>query len=288
MEEDKGKLLRSLLVPIIQRQVAPVTFNWLEEKGKLINAEAGTAVLHASFSAVPRKTGRAITAISQSEFDQILEQHNGFMIKGWGIDRLCRLYLVVSINSDESIYSEKVEGLFRDAEMNELAALYSFLPVLHHPASWVLRTAEGIRSNIGTVLEAIMYHNSYPYQYLPEPSWNQLVLKAFFTDKDVNRILGLDDRANKALASVLVDYAHERQAAQRSVNPQLWRLVCKFLDENNISDIENLFEDGHITEKRAAVLACYHSNYEPARRLVEKEPAILADVKSNKLNWSLL
>ncbi len=286
--EDKGKLLRSLLVPIIKRQVPTVTFNWLEEKSKLINEESGTSVLNASFSAVPRKAGRAITDISQSEIDQIVEQFNGFMIEGWAIDRVCRLYLVASINSDENIYSEKVEGLFRDAEMNELSALYSFLPVLHYPESWILRTAEGIRSNIGTVLEAIMYQNSYPFQYLPEPSWNQLVLKAFFTDKDVNRIVGLDERANKPLASVLVDYAHERQAAHRTVNPQLWRLVCKFIDEKNISDIEKLFEDAHITERRAAVLACYHSNYEPARRLVEKEPAILEDVKSNKLNWSSL
>jgi hypothetical protein len=172
--------------------------------------------------------------------------------------------------------------------MNDLASLYAALPVFAFTESWQFRTTEGIRSNIGTVLEAIMYENPYPCQYLADPSWNQLVLKAFFTDKDVTRIIGLDARCNKALAEILVDYAHERQAAHRSVNPQLWRLVSKFIDDKIIKDIENLFEDGHVTERRAAVLACVQSEYEPARRLLEREPAIYAEVKAKQLNWNSL
>ncbi len=91
--------------------------------------------------------------------------------------------------------------------MNELTALYGALPFLAFPEAWKLRTAEGVRSNIGSVLEAIMVRNPYPAQYLDEPAWNQLVMKAFFTDKPVHLISGLDERANPELARILRDFS---------------------------------------------------------------------------------
>ena len=63
--------------------------------------------------------------------------------------------------------------------MNELVALYSALPLLAYPEAWVHRCTEGIRSNIGPVLEAIMIANPYPSENLSEAAWNQVVLKAF-------------------------------------------------------------------------------------------------------------
>jgi hypothetical protein len=118
-----------------------------------------------------------------------------------------------------------VEQLFRHADVNELIALYSALSVLDHPNEWVFRCTEGIRSNMGSVLDALMYDNPYPANYLPESAWNQLVLKAFFTDKDLGRIVGLHQRINEQLVSSLIDYAHERMAAGRTVNPLLWNMI---------------------------------------------------------------
>ncbi|MDQ2862379.1 MAG: EboA domain-containing protein, partial [Bacteroidota bacterium] len=170
-------------------------------------------------------------------------------------------------------------------EMNELADLYASLPVFAYPEMWVKRCAEGIRSNIGIVLDAIMYDNPYPSKYLDEAAWNQLVLKAFFTDKDANRIIGLDARANKNLASTLIDYAHERWAAGRSVNVQLWRLVGKFIDESNFDNIQKLFTSGDIHSKEAASLSCSRSRYEPAQNLLDSDPELKNDILENKLNW---
>jgi len=112
--------------------------------------------------------------------------------------------------------------------MNELVALYSSLPVLAYPEEWKMLCADGIRSNIATVLEAIMLDNPYPAAYLDEAAWNQMVLKAFFTEKDIDRIVGLNQRNNKQLAATLFDYAQERIAADREVNNKLWSLVEKF------------------------------------------------------------
>ena len=77
-------------------------------------------------------------------------------------------------------YINRIENLFPQAEMNELVALYSSLPVLAYPEAWKLRCAEGIRSNIGIVLEAIMYHNPYPANNLDEDSMESIGAESFF------------------------------------------------------------------------------------------------------------
>jgi hypothetical protein len=140
--------------------------------------------------------------------------------------------------ADKDKYFKILETLFSVAEMNEQVALYSALPLLPYPELWVKRCAEGIRSNIGTVLEAIMYNNPYPAENLNEAAWNQMILKAFFTEKQIEKIYGLDDRTNEELARILIDYAKERYAAGREVNAMLWYLVKKFVSEEQLNNMK--------------------------------------------------
>jgi hypothetical protein len=140
--------------------------------------------------------------------------------------------------ADKDKYFKTLETLFSVAEMNEQVALYSALPLLPYPELWVKRCAEGIRSNIGTVLEAIMYNNPYPAENLNEAAWNQMILKAFFTEKQIEKIYSLDDRANEELARILIDYAKERYAAGREVNAMLWYLVKKFVSEEQLNNMK--------------------------------------------------
>jgi len=92
-------------------------------------------------------------------------------------------------------------------------------------------------------------------------------LKAFFTEKQVQLIIGLDARANKELAYTLADYAKERWAAGRKVNPMLWRLVGKFIDEKLFNDILIGLTHNDVTEKNAIALAVKESSYQPAKYL---------------------
>lgn len=281
------KEFESLIHAIIGEHLATEAKQWLEEKAMLVREEKTASNLNLSFVTVPRKTGRQPVHITTDQQREIAEQIDGFSINGWPVDKLSRLWLLMQVNdSEKSIYINKIENLFKAAEMNELVALYASLPSFAYPEEWQLRCAEGIRSNIGNVLEAIMYHNPYPAKHLPEKAWNQLVLKAFFTDKNINSIIGVDERANKELASILIDYAHERWAARRTVNPHLWRLVSKFIDDTNFADIEKVFKIGDGTEKKAAALACYYSNFQPARQLLEQETGLTKDIEENKLSWT--
>ena len=56
-----------------------------------------------------------------------------------------------------------IRDRFDTAEMNELVALYSALPVLAYPEQWLFRATDAVRSNMGVVYEAIALGNPYPY-----------------------------------------------------------------------------------------------------------------------------
>nr|WP_262901421.1 EboA domain-containing protein [Flavihumibacter profundi] len=280
------RALSELLSTFIRQYVTVENYSWLEEKAALVASENNAAQLNLSFAAISRKTGRADTRLNADQKKQVSVILPGFSVDGWPLHRLCRTWILLQVNpGDQDNYCNKIGGLFKNAEMNELADLYAALPVFAYPGMWVNRCAEGIRSNIGIVLEAIMYDNPYPAEFLDEASWNQLVLKAFFTDKDVNRIIGLDNRANPKLASTLIDYAHERWAAKRQVNNQLWRLVAKFIDATNFPAIQKIAASEDLTTRKAAALTCSQSEYAPARNLLDKVPDLRNDIIENKLNW---
>jgi hypothetical protein len=220
--------LRALITEVSRSNLSQDTWNWLS--GNLSSDDSRQ--INTAFALMPRKTGKSIIQISQDLISKIDHVRPGFTVENWTSDRLGRLCLLLHLDpSDQEKYIKTIENLFLAAEVSELVALYSALPVLAWPDRWKLRCAEGIRSNIGLVLEAIMYHNPYPEKYLDENAWNQLILKAFFTDKDIIQIPGIDERANAGLAHTLTDYAHERWAAKRKINPFLWRFTSKFLDE---------------------------------------------------------
>lgn len=289
MERAEENEFEKVIKAVITRNTTPEVFAWLEEKANLVQKEKGNAQLNLAFAAIPRKTGRQLIIITEDERKIFEALHKGFSIDDWTTDRLCRLWLLMQTDaSDKDVYHYKIENLFRAAEMNELAALYSSLFFLKYAEEWQKQCAEGIRSNIGLVLEAIMYNNPYPCKYLDDLAWNQLVLKAFFTDKNVNRIIGIDERANKELAWILIDYANERWAAHRTVNLQLWRVVAKFIDESNFKNIEKAFKSSDFKEKEAAALACFQSSYAPAKELLESEPDLKSKILENNLAWDTL
>jgi hypothetical protein len=237
------------------------------------------------FAATTRKTGKQPVVLSEKENTEIQHIRPHLNVQHWAIDRLCRVWLIMYLDAtDQQKYIRTIENLFPTAEMSEQVALYSALPVLAYPESWRGRCAEGIRSNIADVLESIMCNNPYPSENLDEPAWNQLVLKAIFTEKPINKIVNLDARANQHLADTLSDYAHERWAAHRTVHPLLWRCVAGFINEKIFPDIKRIALSENTVEREAAALACTQSKYAPALELVEKNTELQAIVKSG-MTW---
>ena len=275
--------LRSIFTTIISDNVSPESYAWLTEKIKSLN----TSQFNATFVAIPRKTGKTPITITKDQTNTISKIRPNLTINNWHIDRLARVWLLMHADtSDREKYFRNIEHLFPAAEVNELVALYSALPLFAYPEKWTARCSEGIRNNIADVLTAIMCNNPYPSENLNEAAWNQLVLKAIFTEKPVNEIIGLDERANERLARTLSDYAHERWAANRIVNPLLWRCVAPFINEQILPDIEKLIASANDIDKEAAALAVYYTNFGPAKHLLSEK--YRNDIEQGRLSWKTL
>jgi hypothetical protein len=278
-----------MLEEVLRNQDQPKAWDWLQQRLELQQKENSTQQFILTFTAIPRFTGRQPLKPGTAPVNGMQQLLPALFVYGWTLDRLARIWWLLWLPAeDKAAYTQRIEQLFNGAEMNELAALYSALPLLAYPDAWTDRTAEGIRSNIGTVQEAIMLNNPYPAAWLPEGAWNQLVMKAIFTEKPLQQVIGLRERANAALAAIITDYAHERQAAGRPVNPLQWQLLENFLDENSFRDITRLWHSAYNTEKEAAALVCNGSQYQPAKALLATAPELLAEISEGKLSWKSL
>jgi len=118
-----------------------------------------------------------------------------------------------------------VDGLFRAGGMRERQAVLRALALLPDPTRFLPTALDACRTSTQPVFEAIACGNPYPAAYFPEPSFNQMVLKAVFTGVALARILGLDARRTPELARMAADYAAERRAAGRPVPADLGTLI---------------------------------------------------------------
>lgn len=173
------------------------------------------------FSSLARKISNESKSL---RFNLSCSTAHPLIIKDWSTIRLARVWLLSLVEDQKKRYHQFIDQLFEYAEMEELVALYSALNILHYPELWISRCEEGIRSNIGDVQQAIMEQNRYPAKYLSIGAWNQLVLKSFFTEKDILKIVGLFERNNSDLAQAIIDYIYERHSANRAIHPLLWLL----------------------------------------------------------------
>lgn len=235
--------LSETLLDLIQRQPnAEKAVTYLTEQASAYHKTPTQAIFYRVFTAIPRFVGKQPVTVPPATADQIQTLRNGFTLQGWSLDRLARVWWLLQLSpDDQSAYTSTLENLFKAAEMNELVALYSALPLLAFPEHWRFLATEAVRSNIGPVQEALMLHNPYPAEQLAEPAWNQLIMKAFFSEKAVEQITGFRERTNERLARIATDYAQERRAAGRTIHPELWTLVKPFVTEANRAELESLF-----------------------------------------------
>ncbi|MFD2569832.1 EboA domain-containing protein [Spirosoma soli] len=217
---------QTLFYLLEQQPESDKTVSYLRQQADAFQANPQVSAFYRVFTALPRFVGKQ-SLVVPSDMSFALERlRPGFTVADWSRDRLARVWWLLQFPvDDEAIYVKTITQLFKAGELNELVALYSALPVLAFPEAWRFQATEGIRNNIADVQSAIMLHNPYPADYFDEAAWNQMILKAFFTDKDVTQIIGLDERKNARLAQTLADYAAERRAAGRSLPPNIEQLM---------------------------------------------------------------
>lgn len=276
--------IHQLIFEILSKHLTESENKWLGEQKNKKSVELLTA-----FVAVPRFINRRSVTSDNSQTEQLNSYVENFSVNGWDTVRLARVALLTCLDStDQEEYLHAITTLFDTAEMNELVALYSALPLLSFPEKWLFRATDAVRSNIGFVLDAIALQNPYPARYFPEAAWNQLILKTIFNDKPIHLIVGLEKRANPNLALTLSDFAHERWAAGRSVAPQVWRLIVPFVNDQFIEDLRYLANSEKKDNQQAAALVCYYSENEKAGELLKHLPELKNAIEDGTLSWKNL
>lgn len=261
---------------------------WLKDSAQRLRGGGSDKDLYMSVSLVPRKIGKADLALSAAELGQATAARPGWDPREWSLDQAARVYLLLAAGSDGATFSRRLDQLCATADVGELVAFYRGLPLYPDQPRHVLRAAEGVRTNMKAVFQAVAHRNPYPSEQLAEPAWNQMVLKALFIGVSLDPIIGLDRRANPALARMLCDYAHERWAAGRPVSPELWRCVGPHARGEMLADLGRVLKKGTGPERAAAALALSSSPDPAASGLLWAYPELSVAVSEKKLSWQAI
>ena len=219
----------TLLSTWLKKRASDASLAWLNRKTAEITQNTAERTLFTAFSAVSRYLGKQKLELSTEELQAAQELIAGWNPLNWTIDQVGRTLLILSFSPEnEDSYVATLDKIFAAADLGEAIALYQSLPLLPYPEKFKLRAAEGLRSNMSLVFNAVALDNPYPANYLDDLAWNQMVLKALFIGSPLKPIYGLESRNNQQLSQMLIDYARERLAANRTVNPELWQLVTPF------------------------------------------------------------
>jgi hypothetical protein len=277
-----------LLKGWLRRQLPGGAVDWLEAQASTVGGAETDRALFLAISLVHRRIGKADLALSAADAAAAEAARPGWRPAGWSLDQAARVFLLLAGGGSPARFAERLEQLFATADVGELIAFYRGLPLYPEPPRYIERAAEGVRTNMKAVFEAVAHNSPYPAEQLSEHSWNQMLVKALFIGSTLHPIEGLQRRWNADLSRMLCDYAHERWAAGRKVSYELWRGVGRYADRAAIDDLARVLDSGSPIERQAAALALGESSHGDAGRILGRDPALAAAVRGGQISWDSL
>ncbi len=222
-------------ITLVSTKLTSKELVWVSTKTAIVSDIETSHKFKVFFSLVARFISSDNPSWDKNETETMEAIYPGFSKSIWSKQDLVRACLMIAL--DPSINKPLLLSFFEIAEMKEQVALYKGLYLLENASSFRNQVAEGIRTNMVNVFDAIASGNPYPKTYLDEDAWNQLILKSFFMDRKLYLIQYVDQGKNENLANMLQDYVKERWAAGRQVSLEIWRMINGYLRE----DIKALF-----------------------------------------------
>jgi hypothetical protein len=276
-----------LLTNWLAKRLMPEQHHWVDEQASRIRAAQSAAALATAVGLAPRRLGKADLALDEADAKAARAIRPGFDPSQWSLDQTARvLFVLASFEGDEGRFAERLEALFRTGDVGEHVALLCGLPLYPASEHLIARAAEGVRSAMQPVFEAVAHRNPFPRDHFSDAQWNQMVVKTLFIGSRLAPIQGLDERRNADLARTLFDYAHERWAARRPVSPELWRCVGPFAEEADIADLSRVLKEGSDMEAAAAALALSESSLPSALAALGSVPALLTGIEDGHITWN--
>ncbi len=217
-------------IALVNTKFTDKELTWIDAKSAIVTSTETNHKFNVFFSLVVRFISNEIPKWNSHEIELIEGIYPGFSKSAWSKQDFARARLMIAL--DKSINESVLSSFFEIAEMKEQVALYKGLFLLENASVFSTHVAEGIRTNMANVFDAIASGNPFAYTYLTEDAWNQLVLKSFFMERKLYPIQYIDKGKNERLANMLQDYVQERWAANRQISPEIWRMINGYLREN--------------------------------------------------------
>jgi len=273
----------SYLTAVLETHLDARAGEWLREHCTEIAGGVDGWRFGSLLSLASRFTPRASLAPDRDELEQARKSLDGWNPERWTMLEAVRARLVLARGDlPGKVFADHLDQSFRYADQGELCALYKTLCLLPEAERFGWRAAEGCRTNIVPVFEAIACDNPYPAAHFDDLTWNQMVIKAIFIGAPVWRIQGLDGRLSDDLARMALDLVEERRSAGRSVQPELWLCLGSWAGERGLASLERELEGSDTLGRRAAALGLARAGQrQRLAQLAESEsdPALAASMR---------
>lgn len=229
---DTDRQQGSLLLQTVLKHALPIEAGqWFSDQLALVAIEKSNRSVDLSFGLCARRLGKHQANFSQLQIREMHKYLPGWQVNTLSVDAVARMLIIASFQ-DASQLAAQVTRLLRHADVHEQLALYKGLPLYKPSDELNDRLADGLRSNVSDVFNAIAHHNPYPTWFLDTHRFNHMVLKALFIDSPLSPIVGLEKRNNDELARMLMETARERYAASRPVSDELWTLASPYMTDD--------------------------------------------------------
>ena len=182
----------------INQRLPIASKSWLQTKtDKIIHAKSKRG-LYLTCSLLPSKVGNTKNDLTQIPDDEL---RSYLLLQKATLPQLCQVYLFIRVlEADYEVFQPWVATILQVADTSELEGFLKFLPLLPHPERFKSTAVSALRTNVATVFDAIAMNNPYPAAFFEAAEWNQMYLKAAFMERDLTKILDIDQMANADLA----------------------------------------------------------------------------------------
>ncbi|WP_207458375.1 EboA domain-containing protein [Azospirillum sp. SYSU D00513] len=278
-----------LLRQWLKRAAPPEAVDWLDEVRDALADGQEDGFFIAAFAAVPSRTGRTPLSLRPEDRAETVHVRPGWYPDHWTADEAARAMLLLSYDdSDADAYASMLRGLLKAGQLDQSVALYRSLPLLPWPERHVAWASAASRSDQRPLFEALAICNPYPAERFDETCWNRMIMKAVFLGIPLDRVEGLERRANNVLAHELRDFAQQRREAGEPVRACLWRAVGSCAAGPVLMEMERMLASRDPEQQQAAALVLHQSRDPRAASILDGRPDLREGIAAGRLCWERL